>query len=374
MLQLKRLLHTPVYFILTICMFICFLIMKEYSESNTSKTRIGFHITYVDNATQVSVEMTEAARKSLLSYQGQIEFVEYPNLDEMKSQVTKSHMECAYEISSDIIDQLNENNRKNLITVYTGPASTMTDVINQIFYSNIYRQYSFLIMYHYLEKQSFADDYLNPDSFMKLKTLYNRYSGEDATFTFDFTYLNTNNHSLQKKSTHILLIPLECILSILLFMCCLCGLYGFLMENETGFYKALPCSRRLQEFTKHISVYIIPAAFMFFICHILNSEGFISSLFRLLLSSAVLFCFALFIFFLNPKRELFISFIPFYCLASFIFTPVIFDISSLVPGLSFTQFLFIPFYLQKNSNPYYGIAACIVLLVSAFLIKKKKHI
>lgn len=260
--------------------------------------------------------------------------------------VATGRAECGYLIPSTLYRSLDANQKNNLIQVIVSPSSTLTNIINEVVYSELFEEYSLHLLKNFILNESpltVTEHAKSYDYYLaKASKLYHNHMTDGSTFHFIYqsTYEKTSN------VTYILLAPIRGFISLFIFLSAFCGCIHFYNDKENHVYdnRTKNAIHGLQILSIAIPTILISMMGLF--C--LLFAGIMNTLWMeigtLLLYDLLVILFVFLLSCIVRKKYLFISSIPVFLLGSILFTPIFIDISTFIPSIRPIQYLFLPFY------------------------------
>ncbi len=315
---------------------VTFAFSHMYSEDDTS----------ICVALYTDSDELDSIIEKLINREGTIFFYRCSNEVSLYQDVSTGHAECGYVFPSTLYDSLDADHKNNLIQVIISPYSTLTKVINEVVYSEIFEEYSLHLLEEFIENES-PITMMNSNKSTKYYIdkavkLYHDHLMDGSTFRF--IYESPYQKPITIKS--ILMTPIRGFISLFILLAAFCGCIRFYNDKENHIYDnrakyALPHLLILSITVPTILMSIV-GLFCLFFTGIMNDfwiETLILGVYNLLV--------ILFVFFLGSmirKKMIFISTIPIFLIGSILFTPIFLDISAILPSMKAVQYLFLPFY------------------------------
>lgn len=335
----KRCLQKPVFILLLFIIPVISMVYPHVLPHQDTRIQVGF---YIDEDHIISSDhiMYQEIIDTLQSYEGNIVFSKYQDLERMQNDVAALRLECAYVIPVDLIAQLDAGYKKNLVMVYTNPSTTMTNIVNQVFYSCFFSTYSYHILENYVLSAPELASIETSDLQSELHSLYTHYLTDGSTFSFD--YIITEQKTLELTSNSLLTTVYPFVLSILVFLCASIGFLQFDFDRNNRYFGKMPYQRYRLFFVSYIMPYIVIPSIIMTICFILSYVySPVECMIRCAIYMACLFLLYLLFHLIHLSSKLFIALIPLYLCGCFIFTPILFDITHLFSKVRYFSWFFI---------------------------------
>ncbi len=346
LLTVKQYLCSPFLLLLLIAApVLCFYVSHRPATEADDRIRVGYCIVDPDAQNQIGETNEDISWLTDVLADGETLFSFYQSSspDALRAEVARGTAECGYLIPSDLFEQLRSGNRRELITLLTSPRTTMSDVINETLFANIFQRLSGQVFLRYLTKKSAVAEYY-PKAFtdQDVEELYQKYLTNGSTFSF--TYDNTVNE-FHYGTTAVLTQPLRGLFAVLIL---LCGFVGALSYYQAAEH---PVFARVSVRVVRIVVPMLFACILSLVClfGMPGVPGIDHSLTGLLLESSRLLLYALiclvFLFLITtliPYRGILYALFPLYLMGCLIFSPIFLDAAQFLPQLKTISYFFLP--------------------------------
>lgn len=281
---------------------------------------------------------------SFNNYQGAIHFKICDSEKEVLTLVTTKAAECGYIIPKDFYENILDGNKKEIVTVYTSPSTTLSAMINETVYSLLFPKISSEAVKQYLYKYSSQQEYIEQNiSEQEYEELYSKYLTNGSTFHFESTNVPDN---YQNQVKNVIISPLRGLLSIFVLLSALVGAIDYYQNiNNLVFQNTM----------MRTSCILIPTFFsgaVAALCLVISPIG--DNIIKELLAMTLymLFC-SLFVWILTliiKKAQTYYAFLPIFILGNLIISPVFFDLARFIPAMKVTEYLFLPTYYLNFFN------------------------
>ena len=286
--------------------------------------------------TEEENEFNDKIISNLLSRDTLINFETAPSERSLYEDVASSKCECGYVFPNNLTELLSRGQKKNLVDLYLSGSTTCDNVINEIVYSELFREYSLQLLTDYLDNY----DGLSEVSDEEIREIYNRHMEDGSTFAFDFQNPVSDFGSFSKKLTGNMLVG---IFGILIFLSAYSGVILYGRDLKDGIF----CNVTLKD--RHLIA----------LCHVLCPLSITAAV------SAVSLCFAGFytgyrqvlvfiiyfvvtllinylLHFLINYQMVMMIIMPIYLMGCLVLTPMFIDLSIYIPAVKYIRLIFIP--------------------------------
>ena len=330
-LSIKRTLKKP-FILVLLCLLP--LITFLFTHANTTEKELYVGV-YTDAPSGFSYMLTE----KLANRDGIYHFYIVSSAKQLYQDVASGYAECGYIFPAQLLDNLNQGKKKNLVDLITSSSTTMSKITNEIVYSELFEEYSLCILETYLSNDSPLENVTTAE----IEALYREYLSNGSTFAFDIIEAYKDYSTL---STNITQHAVTGIIGILILLGGFSGLFQYATDHQNMLYANLPFAQ-----TKMIAFIQILCPLVLFsltggLC--LFQIGYftgIGSLIQYLLYILLTLILCLLLYPLLRFRMMLVCLLPLYLLGCLIFTPIFIDISVYLPNLRWIGYLFITNYL-----------------------------
>ena len=235
LLQAKRILKEPVFYLLLLCMIGSCLLLSRFSSVDNETVRVGI---YLEDSTAYPGEYA-SIRTLFTEYQGTFSFCLEPSVEALQQQVIMNEYECGYVIPSDLFESLANKQMRNLVDLYVNQNTTLSLLSNEVVFSILFDEYAFQILRNYLAQDPLlaAEDPDEIDS--SARELYLSYLSGESTFNFDYEYLgedlNTDLNADTGSAT-----MLNGFIAIFVMIAGFIGAYRYLHDRELHVFDRMP--------------------------------------------------------------------------------------------------------------------------------------
>lgn len=331
--QLKQISFCLLLILLPCCIYV-------FSQLNLNRDT-SIHVALYSDS-----EETDSLIEKLTNRDGNLYFYKCADEASLYQDVSTGRAECGYLIPSTLYHSLDASQKSNLIQVVISPSSTLTKVINEVVYSELFEEYALHLLENFIRNESplptlgtlkSADSYID-----KAAQIYRSHLTDGSTFHFIY------QSSYQREVTvkYILIAPIRGFISLFIFLSAFCGCVHFYNDKENHVY-----DNRTKRAIYHLQILsiTIPASLMSLIG--LLCLFFAGIMNRIWTEIGMIFIYnlfvILFVFLLSciiHKKYVLLSVIPVFLLGCILFTPIFIDISAFIPSMKPIQYLFLPYY------------------------------
>ena len=352
----KRFVMKPSLWILVILVggFCMFIHTTEENEDPTSI--IGYHIEDMG----IRHDESDIIRDAIDEYEGYFTFEEFEDVDELENQVATTKISCGYVIPSDIYTKILDGDDDGIITTFVNADTTLEFLTNEIFFSLLFneitsRELAANIMSEAGSADALYDAGIDEDYIRDTFLEYASQFALKGDFIFSSEILDKEDLDRlaeikgSEGGSRIIAefspvsSSLNGLIAMIINIAAVFGVLDYYRERRNYLTNYI----RFSAFSIIIPTFLLGIAGV--ICIILsgNSEG-------VLYEIAAMTCYCSFLCIINfllchiiRKPVIFYTLLPFYLMACFIFTPVIFNITDLIPALKPVTYLFLPNYYFK---------------------------
>lgn len=333
-----------------------------------------FTLTNQEKTSQVSVALyceetsafTTLLMDKLISREGVIHFYICESKEILMNDVAKKNAECGYILHSDLLKKLNQGKRKNQIDLIVSPASTMSKVTNEVFYSELFEEYSLQILKDYTKNDPLLIDFDSTLLQSEIEKAYRIHMLDGSTFSFEY---KNDVSTYSTMLPPILLAPGKGMIAVLILLSGFCGAINYFNDKEAHFFDHVFFFRRNIFHNLSITAPVLLATIIGCFCIIFLEKDYsvIHNLLPLFLYAIAVIGFTSILTFLVKNKLFFASMIPIILIGSLVFTPVFLDFSTYIPFLKPLQYLFLPYYyLNTLSHFKSGIVSYTAFCLSLY--------
>ena len=352
----KRFIMKPSLWILIILVggFCMFIHTTEEKENPTSI--IGYHIE--DSGKRH--DESDLIREAIDAYEGYFTFREYEDLDELENQVATTKISCGYVIPSDIYTKIIEGDDDEVITTFVNADTTLEFLTNEIFFSLLFNEVTSRELAANLMSDRDSAVLLNDAGIDEdyIRDTFNVYSSQFAIkgdFIFSSELLDKDDLDRlaeikgSEGGKHIIAefspvsSSLNGLIAMIINIASVFGVLDYYRERSNYLTKYV----RFSAFSIIIPTFLLGIAGV--ICLILsgNCADVLHEIAAMALYCSILCVINFLLCHIIRKPVIFYTILPFYLMACFIFTPVIFDITQLLPALKPVTYIFLPNYYMN---------------------------
>ncbi len=331
--QLKQ-----ISFCLLLILLPCFTYV--FSQMNANRDTSIHVALYSDSDT------VDSLIEKLIKREGNLYFYQCADEASLYQDVSSGRAECGYLIPSTLYRSLDANQKNNLIQVVVSPSSTLTNVINEVVYSELFEEYTLHLLQNFIRN----DSPLPALGSIKSADLYIDKAAQDYRShltdgsTFHFIYKSTYQKEVTAK--YILIAPIRGFVSLFIFLSAFCGCIHFYNDKENHVYnnrtKRAIYHLQILSITIPTSLMSLVGLFCLFFAGIMDRAWM--EIIIILLYDLMVILFVFLFSCIIQKKYILISAIPVFLVGSIIFTPIFIDISAFIPSIKPVQYLFLPFY------------------------------
>lgn len=231
---LKRTLKKPVNQLLLLLLpvlTILFLIFMENEQERALQVAV-----YTEEENGFSADL----RDKLVNREGIIQFYPCESEEALYLDVASGRAECGYILPGLLEENLNAGRKRNLVDLVVSSSTTLSGLTNEIVYSELFEEYSLIILQDYLQNDSayravYADDPLHSDA--EIANLYRKYMANGSTFAFDFVGAYSDYSSV----THgLMLHSVTGLVGILVLLGGFSGLFSYAGDEKNSRFSHVP--------------------------------------------------------------------------------------------------------------------------------------
>ena len=278
---------------------------------------------------------TQIINNALKAYKGLYKFIPVSSEEEVYKLINKHEANCGYIFDKDFLAKFLINNSKETITVINNGNISLSSLINETIYSIIFSEISKMKTTDYLlnndnTKELFIENKITQND---INDIYNEIKNDENNF--HFVYEGAPQNYIPETS-EILFTPFRGILSLIILISGFSGSIYFYKYKNNTLYKNIKIR------ISYIIIPIILSSFVSFISIIISdkSTGVINEISSLLIYDIIVFIFILLLTVFIKNITAIYALIPFIIIFSFVFTPIIFDITAFIPILKPITYIF----------------------------------
>lgn len=274
----------------------------------------------------------------LISYDGNISFIQYDSMEDLKNAVMRLELECGYVLTNEIVKAMDNGKYKNKIKVYTNRLTTTDNVVNQVLFSQLFHEYAFHQLNIYIENADELNDIDHEKINNMLSEAYLSYSTTDATFSFNIS----GNDTYEIHAKNVLSAPFIGVLSIMVMLSAFSGYITYLNYDKAHCFDKMIYKEKKKNMLKFITPYITLPGVVFMGCtFFLYNKGLIRSLISLTLFLIILYLLYYIIYSMKISRKIVLAILPAYITLCLIFSPIIIDITDFIKFLKPVKYIII---------------------------------
>ena len=352
----KRFIMKPSLWILVILVgaFCMFIHTTEEKENPTSI--IGYYIEDMGGKHDES----DILRDAIDDYEGYFTFREYDDIEELENQVATTKISIGYVIPSDVYTRILDEDDDEMITTFVNADTTLEFLTNEIVFSLLFNE----ILSRELAESLIGDkDYAETLEAAGIDEEYiiNTFKGYSSQFALkgDFIFSSElldeddikrledikGNEGGSRIIAEFSPVSssLNGLIAMIVNIASVFGVLDYYREKKNYLTNYI----RFSAFSIIIPTFFLGIAGV--ICIILsgNSEGFLYEIAAMGCYCSILCVVNFLLCHIIRKPVIFYTLLPFYLMACFIFTPVIFNITDLIPALKPITYIFLPNYYFK---------------------------
>lgn len=384
----KRQLKQRSFLLLLLLLPVLVGIFSHAQQNETSTISIALYLTQEDASQKVSLSSSDSIRPSLPEVSAlldtllkeshrigdsSVRFYLCDNLETLENDVQTGKAECGYCIPDTLYEFLSENQKHHLIQVVASPATTLSNLTNEILYASLFREYALYTLQTYLVQESpfsagalLSEVASNPSGFFTLTAdLYHRYLTDGSTFCFSYDERDVSNskdynttvghdtgneneliNTSALQSDSMLLSPIRGLIALFIMIAGFCGGYFYYNDKENHVYdnRTYGAIHRLQALSILIPTALISMMGLFCLYASHKNASLPKEIGSLLAYDFLVILVLWLLLKLFKNKLLFVSCIPVFVLGSCVFTPIFVDITAYLPMLKPLQYLFLPYY------------------------------
>lgn len=329
---LKKQLRKPSIWILILLFPICTYCFSFFSKGSEDDLKVSLYC-------EDSNELCSLVIDKLLERDGIFVFEKASSEEEVRSLVASGKAECGYIFDSKLLTNFRNGITTKQIKVVTSSSTTMSKIVDEIVYAELYEEYVYQILMDYLETKSPLTN-LNPSEVMDL---YRENLRGGGTFTFTYEGAFQTYQAVKEGLSKGVILGF---LAIFMLLSGISGIISYSNNLDDKIYVNLTRTRRfpilLCEIVSPVLLTLLPAALCL---HTLSyfTSGMYVLRFMLYALMIIVFCFLLFL--ILRKKMTILSILPFYLIGCMVFTPMFIDVTLFIPAFKPICYLFLPFYL-----------------------------
>ncbi len=342
----KKQFVNKIYICFLILLPVCLCIAEHFlSKADTSASiPVGYYFEFDDD------ELKAELANNFNEVSGRLNFIEYTDLDRMLNDTASAKLECAYVLTEELVDKIATDNYKKIVLVYNSPQTIISDMVNELVFTAIYRAAGDETLYYYLENnpELYADKHSIDEILNTVSSEYSEQLKYGNTFSLNFSVYDgtTSNIDIQMDTDIQKSLPIHGIIAIFLFLCLLLACTDYIAEVEKGTLIKLTSLKRIVTGSCLIHSWLFPASIssLLSIALLQGINNITKEFLIMLLYYMILLVFGIILIALIKKSLLITALIPLLIIGSLIFTPIIIDVSTFIPAARFIEKLFLPYY------------------------------
>lgn len=324
---IKQMLKRPaIWFLLLIMPAICFGI-HSFSFGNENNTITALFYLDKDNNQMIYDVLTD--------YDGLVTFKYIDSPDELRQKIKLGKAECGYIFDENAMENFYEGKFSEMIELIQTENSSLSLVINEVLYSQIFPLISKHALKKYLSGDSAASPYYNKEfNDKKIDKLYDKYYSNGSTFHFEY---DGAPDDYKINVSEVIISPMRGLLALFIFIASFAGALQFYRNASNPVFSINKI--RVANILVPAGMTAISSYISLLISGIASEHIFTEAM--ILIAYTMLVTIFTFVFTKIIKKEAVLGWLlPFLILGSIIFTPIIIDISTFIPVVKYISFLF----------------------------------
>lgn len=176
----KRQLKQPIFLFLCLLLPFSCLLVSHLEQNSSSAVRIGLLAEAPD-------AFTAAVFSDLCSNTRSITFDVFSDEEQMRTEVMRGNLDCAYQFCADFHTRLLDDNYKKTILCYTSSGTMMKALSEEVVFSSIFKQLGADILADYALSVTATKDI----PLTRLSDLYQKYLYGEQVFSLSYEYLDS---------------------------------------------------------------------------------------------------------------------------------------------------------------------------------------
>ncbi|MDD3369346.1 MAG: ABC transporter permease [Lachnospiraceae bacterium] len=270
--------------------------------------------------------------QALLEKEGTYAFYEADSVTELEEAVITGHAECGYIFSEDLFKRMSTGEQK-LIRVIENPASTVTGMVEETVYTELFRQASVEQYGALLEAEA---DIALPDS----RSALERRLQDNSTFSFQYETLENGALPVIEKKSDTMLF--KGIAALMMFFCGCSGVFLAMGDDESRCFRIRYRRKRICILISFLVIFmpILWCGLEVLLCAGLAGAGNAVEAMKLVAFAILLTLWLSILKWLCQNRRRLSAAMPVLIGAMLLCSPVIIDLSDLIPGIRVVRWLF----------------------------------
>lgn len=345
-LTIKQQLKNPPFLFFLILMPLIILHTSKIIISDNDENNICIGI-YTDSYTTISEQVFDELSKN----NGIISFIEYEDLELMRTDIIKNKLECGYVFPENLKEKLDKKDYKNTVTLMCGSNSNIIGSLsNEIVFSAILKIYGENIIKNYISSNELLNTH-SDELFPLIDEKYSSYLNSDTVFHVEFNTISPDGSldDLETIEAATSLFPLRGIASVLIFAAGMFGSLQFLTDKSSGTFITMKQNCRIAAYFVYPFVLSlltgISAAIALTFSNI--SAGFVNEITAILpyIFIITIYCAALSSILRN--ENIFAASLPVMIILCLVACPVFINLAPLLPAIKIIRYFLPPtFYLS----------------------------
>lgn len=357
-MTLKRLTRRKGFLLLLAALPLIGLFTAYWEQHHTQGVEIGL----LQNQDPVA----RAAIDRLLASDGLFEFRLYEDEATLRSAVETRILEAGFVFSPDLSGQLQARQVRDLVRLLRSPSTVTDGMAAEVVFSQLIHAASPDILRDVVVESGLFPG-TEGEVYARIWARYQDYDRSGGTYRFDYEYLDGS----APAASGIPLFPTKGLISVFVMLTAWISVLSWYRDEEDGIYGAFAVagSRAAGFLSVFLPVVVMTlAGFLLCLTRYPASEAFRELAYLLFYgTAAALFLFGAKRLFPNPVA--FGALMPVALLGSLVASPVILDMTRLVPGLEILEKLFLPsYYLALSSGKSWGGFGLILIALTGGIL------
>lgn len=361
-LLMKRMIKIPAFVLMLAGMLILAIAVSKLEQGERSESAAGVMIEAKTGQdwSKAHEEWNQSLLLLLHEQEGILSFQVYENEEKLMQAVEKGELDCGFILPQDLRDRVNEGNWQDAITLYSSPASVVTQIAKERVAAAVFTLYSEESYVNYVKNISDFDLMQTSESDKEeiiafAKSAYESHLLDGSTFGLIYNGIGCNENRLDGlndndtvglksgQQSSAAAFPLRGVLAVCIFLSGMCGLLTDCKDRqEKRFLRIVPdhITTMANVFVPTIYTAVVSVAALICTHQIAGLGGFVKELFRILIYQFLIVAYCSIIRLVLRKQETIAAAIPIFTLACIICCPVWIRLAVYIPVFRVLEKLF----------------------------------
>ena len=317
----------------------------SYWESNHTR---GVEIGLVAGSDAMALKTVQ----DLLTEDTMFTFREYPDAGSLEQAVQTRVLEAGFRFADDLTRRVAAGESRDLVQLYRSPASVTQGMASEVVFSQLLHNASPELIASVVRDSGLFPGETEAVT-RRILERYETYRAQGGTYQFSYEYLS----GTPAPASGIPLFPVQGLTSLFLLITAWVQVLDHYRDRAAGIYGAFVGKRKQPAVVLAVYVPVLVmalAGFLLFLSRMSPGRALLELVWLMVYGLAVsLFLLGIRRFFPNPIA--FAALMPAVLLGSLVASPVILDMSALVPNLAVVEKLFFPsYYLALSAGKAWG--------------------